>query len=41
MNAAFELMNDESKKKELSDNISKMAISDAAERIVAEILKIA
>jgi len=41
MSAAFELLNDESKKKELSDNISKMAISDAAERIVAEILKVA
>jgi UDP-N-acetylglucosamine--N-acetylmuramyl-(pentapeptide) pyrophosphoryl-undecaprenol N-acetylglucosamine transferase len=41
MNTALELLNDESKKKELSDNISKMAISDAAERIVAEILKIA
>jgi UDP-N-acetylglucosamine--N-acetylmuramyl-(pentapeptide) pyrophosphoryl-undecaprenol N-acetylglucosamine transferase len=41
MNAAFELLNNESKKKELSNNISKMAISDAAERIVAEILKVA
>jgi UDP-N-acetylglucosamine--N-acetylmuramyl-(pentapeptide) pyrophosphoryl-undecaprenol N-acetylglucosamine transferase len=41
MNTTLELMNDESKKKELSDNISKMAISDAAERIVAEILKVA
>jgi len=41
MSAAFELLNDESKKKELSDNISKMAISDAAERIVAEIMKVA
>jgi UDP-N-acetylglucosamine--N-acetylmuramyl-(pentapeptide) pyrophosphoryl-undecaprenol N-acetylglucosamine transferase len=41
MNTAFELLNDESKKKELSENISKMAISDAAGRIVAEILKVA
>jgi len=40
MSAAFELMNDESKKKELSNNIRKMAISDAAERIVGEILKV-
>ena len=40
MNAAFELLKDESKKKELSDNIRKMAISDAAERIVSEILKV-
>lgn len=40
MNTAFELMNDESKKKELSENISRMAISDAAERIVSEILKV-
>jgi UDP-N-acetylglucosamine--N-acetylmuramyl-(pentapeptide) pyrophosphoryl-undecaprenol N-acetylglucosamine transferase len=41
MNAALELLNNEPKKKELSQNISKMAISDAAERIVAEILKVA
>jgi UDP-N-acetylglucosamine--N-acetylmuramyl-(pentapeptide) pyrophosphoryl-undecaprenol N-acetylglucosamine transferase len=41
MSAALELLNDGSKKKELSDNIKKMAISDAAERIVAEILKVA
>ena len=41
MSAALELLNDGSKKKELSDNINKMAISDAAERIVAEILKVA
>jgi UDP-N-acetylglucosamine--N-acetylmuramyl-(pentapeptide) pyrophosphoryl-undecaprenol N-acetylglucosamine transferase len=41
MPAAFALLDDELKKKELSENISKMAISDAAERIVAEILKVA
>ncbi len=41
MNAALTLLNDDEKKKELSINISKMAISDAAERIVSEILKVA
>lgn len=40
MNSAFELITDETKKKELSENISKMAIPDAAERIVSEILKV-
>ena len=41
MHAAWELLHDEKQEKELSQNISKMAISDAAERIVAEILKAA
>lgn len=41
MTSAMALLNDESKKKELSLNISKMAISDAAERIVAEIMNVA
>jgi UDP-N-acetylglucosamine--N-acetylmuramyl-(pentapeptide) pyrophosphoryl-undecaprenol N-acetylglucosamine transferase len=40
MNTVFELLNDENRKKELAGNISKMAISDAAERIVSEILKV-
>ena len=41
MRAAISLLNDENKKQELSNNIKKMAISDSAERIVAEILKVA
>lgn len=41
MSTGIKLLSDEPKKKELADNISKMAISDAAERIVAEILKVA
>ena len=41
MHAAWELLHDEKQEKELSQNISKMAISDAAERIVTEILKVA
>lgn len=40
MSAAYGLLHDEKMKRELSENISKMAISDAAERIVAEILKV-
>lgn len=38
---AIELLNNENLKIELSNNIKKMAISNAAERIVAEILKAA
>jgi UDP-N-acetylglucosamine--N-acetylmuramyl-(pentapeptide) pyrophosphoryl-undecaprenol N-acetylglucosamine transferase len=41
MNVALDLLSDETKQKELSKNISKMSISDAAERIVTEILSIA
>ena len=40
MSAAYGLLHDEKMKKELAENISKMAISDAAERIVAEILSV-
>ena len=39
MTQAHALLNDEIRKKELAENISKMAIADAAERIVGEILK--
>ena len=39
MTQAYVLLNDEAQKKELAENISKMAIADAAERIVNEILK--
>jgi UDP-N-acetylglucosamine--N-acetylmuramyl-(pentapeptide) pyrophosphoryl-undecaprenol N-acetylglucosamine transferase len=39
--AAIDLLNDEAKKKSLSANIKKLAITNAAERIVDEILKIA
>ena len=39
MAQAYDLLNDEARKKELAENISKMAIADAAERIVNEILK--
>jgi len=41
MTVAIELLNDEQKQLELKQNISTMAISDAAERIVAEIIKVA
>lgn len=41
MGVAMQLLNDESKKRELSNNIKKMAITDAAERIVREILSVA
>jgi UDP-N-acetylglucosamine--N-acetylmuramyl-(pentapeptide) pyrophosphoryl-undecaprenol N-acetylglucosamine transferase len=41
MSAAYGLLHDEKMKKALAENISKMAISDAAERIVAEILSVA
>lgn len=39
--AAIDLLNDEPLRKELSHNIKQMAITDAAERIVDEILKVA
>jgi UDP-N-acetylglucosamine--N-acetylmuramyl-(pentapeptide) pyrophosphoryl-undecaprenol N-acetylglucosamine transferase len=39
MAQAYALLNDEAPKKELAENIRKMAIADAAERIVSEILK--
>ncbi|MBS1613247.1 MAG: undecaprenyldiphospho-muramoylpentapeptide beta-N-acetylglucosaminyltransferase [Bacteroidetes bacterium] len=38
---AIDLLNDEKLRKELSENIKQMAITDAAERIVDEILKVA
>ena len=38
--AAIELLNNESKRKELSDNIQDFAIPDAAERIVDEVFKL-
>ncbi len=38
---AMQLLNDETRKSELSNNIKKMAITDAAERIVREILSVA
>lgn len=41
MDVAMQLLNDETKKSELSNNIKKMAITDAAERIVREILAVA
>lgn len=41
MEVAMQLLNDEAKKSELSNNIKKMAITDAAERIVCEILAVA
>jgi UDP-N-acetylglucosamine--N-acetylmuramyl-(pentapeptide) pyrophosphoryl-undecaprenol N-acetylglucosamine transferase len=40
MSTAMGLLADKKKQAELSQNISKMAISDAAERIVSEILKV-
>lgn len=40
MTEAYMLLNNEARKKELAENISKMAIADAAERIVTEILKV-
>ncbi|MBS1596021.1 MAG: undecaprenyldiphospho-muramoylpentapeptide beta-N-acetylglucosaminyltransferase [Bacteroidetes bacterium] len=41
MDVAMHLLNDETRKSELSNNIKKMAITDAAERIVREILSVA
>jgi UDP-N-acetylglucosamine--N-acetylmuramyl-(pentapeptide) pyrophosphoryl-undecaprenol N-acetylglucosamine transferase len=41
METAMNLMNNESEKATLSNNIKKMAVTDAAERIVKEILAIA
>lgn len=41
MDVAMQLLNDETRKSELSNNIKKMAITDAAERIVREILAVA
>lgn len=41
MQTAMQLLRDEGKKSELSNNIKKMAITDAAERIVREILSVA
>ncbi|MBS1684146.1 MAG: undecaprenyldiphospho-muramoylpentapeptide beta-N-acetylglucosaminyltransferase [Bacteroidetes bacterium] len=41
MTTAMQLLRDEAKKTELSNNIKKMAITDAAERIVREILEVA
>ncbi len=40
MDVAMNLLNDETRKSELSNNIKKMAITDAAERIVREILAV-
>lgn len=41
MQTAIQLLGDEGKQSELSNNIKKMAITDAAERIVREILSVA
>jgi UDP-N-acetylglucosamine--N-acetylmuramyl-(pentapeptide) pyrophosphoryl-undecaprenol N-acetylglucosamine transferase len=39
LQTAVTLLNDRAEKKKLSENIAKMAIGDAAERIVDEIIK--